>query len=75
MQDFSSSRIASFKLLLILAIGLLPRCSMEPPEGEPLDFDLGEEFALLELPDVEGTLRSLPDLLGKVTLVSFFFPT
>lgn len=40
-----------------------------------MDFDFGEEFAFLELPDLEGNSQRISDLLGKVTLVSFFFPT
>ncbi|HOM98792.1 MAG TPA: hypothetical protein PLM33_00910 [Acidobacteriota bacterium] len=47
----------------------------EPPAGEPVDLESWRTFKPFVLEDLEGNPRALQDLLGRVTLVAFFFPT
>jgi cytochrome oxidase Cu insertion factor (SCO1/SenC/PrrC family) len=50
-------------------------CSLDPPSGEPIDYESLPQFKPFELRNLDGEPRVLADFLDRLTLVSFFFPT
>lgn len=62
-------------ILVGLSLMLVSACTTEPPAGEPIDFDAINRFKPFQLQSLEGKTVTLEDVLDKVTLVAFFFPT
>jgi len=62
--------------VLILLFAMIPSaCTTQAPEGRPIDMEAMRTFSPFQLKGLDGKSHSLQEYLGRVTLVSFFFPT
>lgn len=75
MKSFTKSSRQLVTILLGLLLMLGSACTTEPPAGEPLDLEAINRFKPFRLLSLEGETITLDDVLDKVTLVAFFFPT